>query len=318
MRGCIRPQRTFVASSRPLAITALIAVMLVWGSTFVVTKAAAEEIPALTLALIRFAVASIVLVPLALWRGGLARMQRPLPIKSLLLMSLSGIVLFTIAFNYALVFASATQGSLIYALLPAAIAAAAVLFLHERPTRRRILGVALSILGVALVIAAGEQSGASPQPLVGALWMIGAVVAWTAYTVFAKRLAEADQLVVTTLISVLGVAVLLPMSAIELTNTQWTMPSTQAWLGVVFLGVVASALAYIAYSYALRELDASLVGVFTNLDPLVGVITAVLVLDETLHSVHIVGGAVAFAGMWLASTESHSVEKTQRSPRDAS
>ena len=82
-----------------------------------------------------------------------------------------------------------------------------------------------------------------------------------------------------------------------------TEPSLEGWLGFLFLSVVASALAFIAYGQLLRELDASLVGAFINLDPIVGVITAVLFLGETLHSGQMVGGAIALTGMWLASTE---------------
>jgi drug/metabolite transporter (DMT)-like permease len=283
--------------------------MIVWGSTFVVTKAAATEIPPVTLAMLRFLIATIVLVPIAWSHGGLARLPRPIPFGALALMAFSGIALFTIAFNYALVYASATQGALIYALLPAAIALAAVIFLEERPSARRVGGIVVSICGVVLVVAAGEEGATSPHPLLGAVWMIGAVVAWTAYTVFAKRLAAVDQIIVTTSISLLGVLMMAPLSGFELMHTQWQMPSTQAWLGLLFLGVVASALAYIVYSFALRELDATEVGVFTNLDPIVGVLTAVMFLGEVLHSGHIVGGVLALAGMWLASSESTSVEK---------
>jgi drug/metabolite transporter (DMT)-like permease len=298
------------SSRRPLAIVAIIALMIVWGATFVVTKAAATEIPPSTLALLRFLIASAVLVPIAWSRGGLALLPRPIPLGALALMALSGIALYTIAFNYALVYASATQGALIYAVLPAAIALAAVAFLKERPTRRRIAGILLSICGVALVIAAGEKGGDSPHPLLGAWWMIGAVVAWTAYTVIAKRLAGANQIIVTTSISLLGVLMLAPLSGVELMQTPWPTPSLQAWAGMLFLGVIASALAYIVYSFALRELDATLVGVFTNLDPIVGVLTAVVFLGETLHGGHVTGGAIALVGMWLASSESSAVERT--------
>jgi drug/metabolite transporter (DMT)-like permease len=55
------------------------------------------------------------------------------------------------------------------------------------------------------------------------------------------------------------------------------------------------------YGFALRELDASLVGVYTNLDPIVGVVTAVLFLGEELYGGQIAGGLIAFVGMWLAS-----------------
>jgi drug/metabolite transporter (DMT)-like permease len=79
------------------------------------------------------------------------------------------------------------------------------------------------------------------------------------------------------------------------------MPSLQASRGIAYLGVVASAAAYLVYNLALRELDASLVGVLSNLDPIVGVATSVVFLGESLNTGQMGGGALALLGMWLAS-----------------
>jgi drug/metabolite transporter (DMT)-like permease len=124
-----------------------------------------------------------------------------------------------------------------------------------------------------------------------------------AYTVLAKQLAGTDQVVVIACVSVIGMAMVLPAAAVELSLVPWPDPSLQGWLGTLFLGVVASALAFVVYSRALRELDASLVGAYLNLDPIVGVLTAVIVLGETLRLWQVSGGVVALAGMWLASVE---------------
>ncbi len=161
----------------------------------------------------------------------------------------------------------------------------------------------LSIVGVTLLIAAGEPDTGSPAPLSGALWMIGAVVAWTAYTVFAKRLAHADSIVVIAVVSTLGTAMLLPFAVGEFLQVGTTTPSAAAWTSLLFMGIVASALAYLIYGFALRELDASVVGIYTNLDPIVGVVIAVLLFGEILQTGQIIGGLIAFAGMWLASME---------------
>lgn len=290
-------------SRRSLAIIGLILLMVVWGSTFVITKAAAQDISPLTLAALRFLIATVTLMPVALARGDWQSLPKPLPLMALTGTALTGIAGFAIAFNYALVYGSASQGALIYALLPAAVAIAAVLFLKESLSKRRIAGIALSIVGVALVAIAGKPDPGSPQPLLGAMWMVGAVLLWAGYTVFAKRLADADQVVTAALISLLGTLMLAPLAFIELSGTPWRAPSLHAWAGVIFLGVVASALAYIVYGRALRELDASLVGAYINLDPIIGVLCAVLFLGETLHTGQMIGGAIALAGMWLASTE---------------
>jgi drug/metabolite transporter (DMT)-like permease len=296
-------QMNTMISRRSYAIASIIVLMILWGSTFAVTKAAAREIPPLTLAALRFLIAAVVLLPVAASRGGVRALPRPLPLVPLALMGLTGIAIFTVGFNYALVHGSASQGALIFALVPAAVAVAAFTALREAQSRRRILGIALSVCGVGLVAASGEPDSASPHPWLGALCMLAAVIAWAAYTVIAKRLADADQIVVIALVSVIGMAMLLPFAAVELLHVPWPRPSLQGWIGVLFLGVVASALAFIVYNQALRELDAGLVGAYLNLDPIVGVLTAVLFLGETLLAWQIVGGVIALAGMWLASTE---------------
>jgi drug/metabolite transporter (DMT)-like permease len=77
----------------------------------------------------------------------------------------------------------------------------------------------------------------------------------------------------------------------------------QGWLGTLFLGVVASAAVFVVYNRVLRELDASVVAPYLNLDPIVGVLTAAVFLGETLGAWQILGGVVALAGMWLASND---------------
>jgi drug/metabolite transporter (DMT)-like permease len=75
----------------------------------------------------------------------------------------------------------------------------------------------------------------------------------------------------------------------------------QGWASVVFLGAVASGFGLLIYNRALQVLDASLMGAYINLVPIVGVLTAVLFLGEALHGWQIVGALLALLGMWLAS-----------------
>jgi drug/metabolite transporter (DMT)-like permease len=132
--------------------------------------------------------------------------------------------------------------------------------------------------------------------------MLAGVVAWAHYTVIAKRLAKADQVVVIAWVSILGTAMLLPLAAIELLQRPVPQPTVEGWLGTLYLGAVASAIAYVVYSWVLRELDASLVGAYFTLDPIVGVATAVVFLGEVLRRGQVVGGVIALLGMWLAAS----------------
>jgi len=278
--------------------------MIVWGSTYVVTKAAVRQIPPLTLATLRYLIATAVLVSVALARGGLLRWPKPLPIAPLVWMGLTGIAILTVGFNYGLIYGSAFQGALVYALGPAAVAVAAVLGLGETLTGRRIAGIILSVAGAILVVSSGESDPAAPQPWLGAICMLAGVLAWAYYTVIAKRLAGADQIVVIAWVAIIGTAMLLPLGIFELLQSPMPKPTMAGWLGVLFLGAVASALAYVVYSWVLRELEASLVGAYFTLDPIVGVATAVLFLGEALSGRQVVGAVIALIGMWLAASAS--------------
>lgn len=299
-------------SRRTSALVGLILVMVVWGSTYVVTKAAGREFPPLTLAVVRYLIASAVLVPIAIAGGGLMRLPRPIPLAPLVWMGLTGIAILTVGFNYGLVYGSASQGALVYALGPAAVAVAAVLGLGEALSTRRIAGILLSVAGTALVVASGEMDRAAPRPFLGALCMLAGVVAWAYYTVIAKRLADADQVVVIAWVSIIGTAMLVPLAAFELLQSPMPRPTLGGWMGTLFLGAVASAAAYVVYSWVLRELDASLVGAYFTLDPIIGVASAVVFLGEVLRGWQAVGGLIALLGMWLAASSPVSSPSTAR------
>ena len=103
-------------------------------------------------------------------------------------------------------------------------------------------------------------------------------------------------------VSMIGMAMLLPFAAVELLHSPTPRPTLEGWLGTLFLGAIASALAYVLYSRVLRELDASVVGAYFTIDPIVGVATAVVFLGEVLRGGQVVGGLIALVGMWLAAS----------------
>ncbi|HWK50840.1 MAG TPA: DMT family transporter, partial [Steroidobacter sp.] len=73
------------------------------------------------------------------------------------------------------------------------------------------------------------------------------------------------------------------------------------WVELLYLGIIASGMAYLLYNASLRHLDASEVGVYTNLIPIVGVLTGVVVLGEPLSARAILGGLVVMLGVWITS-----------------
>src|SRR3712207_2317025 len=108
-----------VMRGRALSFLLLFAAVVIWGSTYVVTKAGVEAVPPMLFALLRYAVASLLLLPIALSRGGTAHLPRPVPWWTLTLMGLTGVALYYTGFNVALTYTTASRGALVQSSIPA-------------------------------------------------------------------------------------------------------------------------------------------------------------------------------------------------------
>lgn len=280
----------------------MLAVMAVWGSTFVATKATVVQIPPLALSFIRVSIGALVLLPLALYRRRRQVSGKPLPWRATALLSLIGVAVYYLAFNLSLSYTSASQGALVQSCVPAVTALAAVVLLRERASRTRIVGMVLSMLGV-LIVFSSAAIGSAPANLLGNALMFIAVLAWGAYTALAKRLTDYDPVLITTGIMGIGAMMLLPFAVVELHGLRLAAIGIGAWYGVFYLGAVASAAAYLAYNYSLRHMEAGQAGVFGNLIPVVGVISGVVVLHEPVSLPAILGGLVVMLGVWITGTE---------------
>lgn len=281
----------------------LLLTMTVWGSTFMVTKDLIALWPPFTLAFVRVTAGTLVLLPFALSRKPPGAR---LPWGAIWSMGFIGVALYYLVFNMAMLSISASQGALVQASIPAMTALVAVLWLRERASALRWLGIALSVGGVLIVFSGSGGSDGAQSSMVGSLLMFASVVCWGLYTALAKRVAGLDSLVITTAVTGTGALLLLPLAIYEVAMANLSsaglppLPLT-GWLELLYLGVIASGMAYLLYNASLRHLDASEVGVYTNLIPIVGVLTGVVVLGEPLSARAIIGGVVVMFGVWITS-----------------
>lgn len=280
----------------------LLLTMAVWGSTFMVTKELIALWPPYTLAFVRVTLGTLVLLPLAISRHPRGA---HLPWPMIWLMGLIGVALYYFTFNLAMVYVSASQGALVQASIPAMTALVAVLWLRERASGLRWLGIAMSIAGV-LIVFSGSVADGRDSNIFGSVSMFGAVICWALYTALAKRVAAFDSLVITVAVMGTGALLLLPLAGYEVIAANVSGAGLRplplsGWVEILYLGCVASGVAYLLYNTSLRHLDASTVGVYTNLIPIVGVLTGVIVLGEPLSARAIIGGLVVMLGVWITS-----------------
>jgi drug/metabolite transporter (DMT)-like permease len=295
------------------AIVMLTTTMVIWGSTFIVTKGVIDSVPPFTLAFLRVAIGAAALTAAAVWRRRTSEVSPPLqvPRTTLIAMGFVGVALYYGLFNAALLYGSASQGALVQSCTPAVTALVAALWLRERMTAVQWAGVAVSIVGI-IVIFAGRGEGAAST--LGGLLMFAATLVWGVYTSLGRRAASADPIQLTAGITVFGALMLLPVAVVELSMSDLPRISTSAWLAITYLGVLPSGIAYLLYNAALKYVPASEAGVYVNLMPIVGLLSSLVVLGEPLSLQAVVGGCVVLSGVWLASRHEPAPEP-QQEPR---
>jgi drug/metabolite transporter (DMT)-like permease len=208
-----------------------------------------------------------------------------------------GMVGYTLLLYAALDTTSAVNASVISAINPAVIALAAVVVLGERIRRGGVLGIAISFVGVVIVVLLGGSGGiADVSVAVGDVLILGAILAWTAYVIISRRI-QTPPITATTVQVGMSALMLAPVMALVGIQAQ---PSTEGWWGLAIIIVFPSALAYLLWNVAVTQLGPSRTGVFLNLLPVFTAIIAVA-LGDALTVWQVIGGLIVLAGVYLTT-----------------
>lgn len=281
----------------------LAAVPAIWGGTFIAGRVLALAVPATVGALLRFVVASAVLLVTArLLEGPLPRLSRRQLLATLAL-GATGVLAYNLLFLGALARLPASRTSLIVALNPVVTIAAASVLFGERMGALRWAGAALALAGVWIVVTRGEPLAALGGALgPGELMMFGAVCAWAAYTLIGRSVLEGlTPLAASAYAALFGTFMLAVVAAPELAAVGRAAATTEVVLAVLYLGVLGTGVAFVWYYQALRAIGPSRTVIFNNLVPVFGAAFGVLLLGEPLTPSLLAGGAVAMTGVMLVS-----------------
>lgn len=269
--------------------------LLLWASAFAGIKAGLVGYGPGELALLRFGTASIVLGVYAT----LTRMSPPrwADIPRLGLAGFLGISVYHVALNFGERTVGAGAASLIIAAGPVFTALLAAMFLGERLTGWGWAGIGVSFAGVAL-ITLGEGGGVRFQS--DALLILLSALVTSVYFIVSKPLLDHYRpLEFTTYVIWAGTVPML-VFAPGLVAQMSTAPDSATY-AVVYLGVFPAALAYVAWSYALARMPASVLSTFLYLSPVLAIVIAWLWIGEVPSLVSLVGGVVAVAGVALVN-----------------
>lgn len=271
-----------------------------WASNIIAGKEALAGFNPLALAQLRMGAAAILYVLLYIaWRG----LPTSWPTKRqwliLALMALTGITLNQICYIGGLARTSVTHTGLIQAIGPVMVLLLSASMGIEALTSRKILGMTISFVGVALLLIEKPAQGSGANWL-GDLILIAAGGFFAYYTILMKKVADCfDPLTLNALVFGLGAILLIPFCARSVAEVQWGRISSPAWWGLAYMVLFGSLVAYLIYAFALQKLSASNVAAFAYLQPVMAALMGIWLLGEKISVTVIFGGALILLGVYL-------------------
>ena len=275
----------------------LLLTVFFFGTNFVAVKLVVEVVPPLLFAAARFTFAGLLLFGLLRLIDPSSRLKRTdfLPVLGL---GVVGITLTQSVFTIGVSLTTAANTALIYSTAPVWGMLLGFFLGLERPRLSGVAGVALCLLGVAIVVHGGLDLGGTSLP--GDALILAAAVCWGCYTMLSLGLLRRySPLAVAAYPMVLGGLAAFPLAAVDLEVTPASLDAT-VWFAALYSTLCSSAFGFAAWQRGVSRVGANRVLVYQYLVAITGVGAGILLLDERFGLQQILGSAVVLAGVYLA------------------
>lgn len=293
-------QREKILAGSALAILAT----LIWAGNFIIARGVIREIPPVSLAFFRWMTASIILFPL-----GIGSLVRDWPVirrsfAKLSLSALAGVTVFNtfiyIAGHYTFAINLALIGNTTAPIMAIILAR---IFLHERITLARAIGLVICISGVLTLLSAGNLDRLlALQFTRGDLWMLLAAFSFAVYTISVRiRPAALSPLSFLLSIFVMGTIFLVPFFIWENLNSPAIHWNAQNLGIILYLGLGTSVVSFLSWNAAIARMGAARTSLFGNLTPIFSSIEAVIFLGEKIRPFHIISFLLVIGGLVIAN-----------------
>lgn len=272
----------------------------IWASTFVNIKVVLLQVPPNTLAFLRFLLASIILVLFSY-------LQHLPPIKKSdwflsATSGFTGVALYNILQNQGLKYAGATDAAILASMAPVFMVLMAWLLLKERIFAHQVVGIIIAFTGSVLVATNGSfnDPAMNSSRLFGDILILLTALTWGFYNVSLKKLLDRYPAeTVLTYSTLWGTLFLLPLVFLEAPDLGAI--NAWGWLHIIYLGLMASALAYLLWNRGLTVVSTATAGAYLYLLPVITALIAVIFLKETPTFYTVTGGLLALAGTYFAA-----------------
>ena len=276
---------------------------IVWGASFIATKVALKDVSPVTIVWMRFGMGVVVL-------GATVAVRKQFTVLQLKewgyfsLLGFLGITFHQWLQSNALKTSEAGTTAWIVATTPVFMALLGWLILRERLNGIKILGIVLAFIGVLLVVSDGNLASISIGKFgaPGDKYVLVSAVNWAVFSALSRRgLKEYSASLIIFYVMVFGWIFTSALFVSGGNFTELTALSRDGWMGILFLGIFCSGLAYIAWYDALQVLSTAGTGVFLYIEPLIAMIVAFIILGEAITLASLIGGGIILFGVWIVN-----------------
>ena len=281
----------------------LLLTAIFWGGTFVAGRLVAQNVGPFSIAFLRFAIASILLILLT-WRieGKLPKLKKP-QIIPVILLGMTGIFLYNVMFLKGLKIIEAGRASLIIATCPIFITIFSAIFLKEKINPVKGLGIVISVCGAVIVISKGDINRIFEGGLgLGEFYIFCCVFSWVAYSLIGKFVMKKLSPLASVSYSAIVGAIVLSIPAL-FEGLPQNIPNQSAvdWLCISYLGVFGTVIGFVWYYQGVERIGPTKAGLFINFVPISAILCAFFILSEPITISLAVGAVLVISGVYLTN-----------------
>lgn len=292
-----------MTGTRLSAFALLALANFLWAGNWVTGRALRDAFDPVSLNFWRWVVAAAALAPFALREVARKRAVIRRHAGILLFLALIGAALFQSMVYLGLRTTTAINAVLLNSSAPLFMLLVSWVLERERASLRQVFGILVSLAGILVILTRGELAVLRQLEFhPGDAWILLAMPVWGTYSVLLKRRpVELGGAAFTFVIAAAGVLLLTPVYAIQAVHGPFAWPTLPEFLGVVYIGLAASVIAFICWNRGVAVVGANAAGFTLHLLPAFGTVLAILFLGERFGAYHAAGIATILAGVMLAS-----------------
>lgn len=291
---------------------ALLAVVLMWSTSHILTKAVYTQINPMAMTFARFALITMLAFAVLLVRGRPgARGMRRSDLPRFIAAGLSGYTVYQLCYALGLDQTSPFSSALLIAMVP--LISVVIMAVTGEPTNARgWIGLGIALVGVVIFLSGKRDGGGS---LTGDLLSIGAAISFAIYGIVNRPLVNRYAPETYTAYSVLaGVIPLLAVTLPGMTAQDWGSVTSEGWLAMLYTVIFPVYVAYMLWNWGIAQRGVAAATSFQLLVPISSGVLSAIFLHEAFGPLKLAGAAIVLAGLMVVRTRSRAARKQQEEP----